>query len=81
MNPARVYVIVTIAAFLVVAGLILFYRRRKEGERLSPLAGVAFGFIVASTFMRDNLAVGYILVAAALLAAAAEVVLRSRRAK
>jgi uncharacterized membrane protein YgdD (TMEM256/DUF423 family) len=58
MTSSQIYVLVGIIAL---AGImvILALTRKKIGRPLSPLAGLAFGFIIAGMIFGENRIIGY----------------------
>jgi heme A synthase len=58
MNPSQIYIAIAIAVLAIVAVLLFFVSKRKE-KRLTPLAGLAFGFVLAGILFGENRFVGY----------------------
>ena len=58
---SQIYIAVTIVVLAVIALLMVFVRKGKSGKetRLSPLAGLAFGFILAGLFFGEKRSIGY----------------------
>ena len=59
MNASQIYIAISIAVLAVIALLVIFLGKSRKENRLTPLAGLAFGFILAGIiFGRDRL-IGY----------------------
>ncbi|MDD4857780.1 MAG: hypothetical protein PHD74_06710 [Candidatus Krumholzibacteria bacterium] len=56
---SQTYIAVAIVVLAVVAFLVFVVRKGKRKGRLTPLAGLAFAFILAGLFFGDNRVVGY----------------------
>jgi hypothetical protein len=59
MNMSQIYIAVSIIALAIVALLIFFAAKRKKEKRLTPLAGLAFGFVLAGILFGDDRFIGY----------------------
>ena len=60
MNPSQIYIAISI----VVLGIIAFFfvNKNKTDKKLTPLAGLAFGFILAGIIFGDDRLIGYSLI-------------------
>jgi hypothetical protein len=58
MNASQIYIVIAIVALGVIAGLVYFTGRRKE-QRLTPLAGLAFAFVLAGIIFDQERWLGY----------------------
>lgn len=59
MEASRIFIVVTILVLGIIATIIFFIPQRSKKNRLSMLAGLAFGFIIAGIFFWDNRLIGY----------------------
>jgi len=59
MNTSQAYIAITIVILLVVALLVFVARRNQQEKRLTPLAGLAFGFVLAGILFGDDRFIGY----------------------
>ncbi len=59
MPASEVYILIAIVVLLAIAVVAFVLGRREPHNRLSPLAGLAFGFIIAGILFGDNRLVGY----------------------
>jgi hypothetical protein len=78
MNATQIWIAATIAVAAAVALLVLFVRRDRGENRLTPLAGLAFGFVVAGLVFGEDRLLGYSLLGAGVVLAVADMVNRSR---
>lgn len=53
------YIIISILALAVTAVLVFWIRGKSRQNRLSPLAGLAFAFIISGILFGDNRVIGY----------------------
>jgi hypothetical protein len=58
MNTQLPYIILAIIVLLIVAALVFFVGKNKSKNRLTPLAGLAFGFILAGILFGENRILG-----------------------
>jgi len=61
MNTSQIYIILSIVVLVIAAVLVFVVSRNKTGKdtTLTPLAGLAFGFILAGLFVGGSRFVGY----------------------
>lgn len=77
--PATTYVLIAVIALAAIAVLVFLIGNRKRDNRLTPLASVAFGFVIAgAVFGGDNRTIGYSLIAVGVVLAVADSFLRRR---
>ena len=79
MNFAGLYIALSIVVLALVAVLIFFVGRSRGANRLTPLAGLAFGFILAGIIFGENRFIGYGLMGGGVILALADIVNRSRK--
>ncbi len=74
------WVLISIAALLAVAGLVFFLGKNRQANRLTPLAGLAFAFIIVGLVFGDPQQnwIGYILMGVGVALALADMWRRSR---
>ncbi len=58
MSASQVYIAIALVVLAVIAGLVHFAGKRKE-KRLTPLAGLAFAFVLAGLFFGQERWLGY----------------------
>lgn len=76
---APIYVLISIVVLAVVFALVFVRGRDKRRNRLTPLAGLAFAFVVAGVLFGDNPLIGYGLMGVGVVLAVIDVVRRSTR--
>jgi hypothetical protein len=59
MNASLPFILISIIAILIVAVLLFFVSKNRSENRLTPLAGLAFGFILAGILFGENRYLGY----------------------
>ena len=59
MNTQTVYILVAIAALAVVALLLFVVKGRRQGNNLTPLAGLAFACILAGILFNADRLISY----------------------
>jgi hypothetical protein len=69
---------VSIAVLAIVALLIILVRKKTNENRLTPLAGLAFGFFVAGIFFGSNRFIGYSLFGVGIHLAVVDIFNRSK---
>ena len=79
MNISPIYILVSIVVLAVVAFLVLFPNKNRKENRLTPLAGLAFGFVVAGALFGDDRLIGYALMGVGVLIAVIDIFNRSRK--
>lgn len=78
MNTSQVYIAVTIAALVIVALLVFFVSKGRRENRLTPLAGLAFGFVLAGILFGDDRLIGYGLLGVGVVLAVVDMFNRSK---
>ncbi len=56
---SQIYIIVAAGALAVIAGLLILAKKVRPESKLSPLAGLAFGFILAGICLGESRLIGY----------------------
>jgi hypothetical protein len=74
------YIAVSIVVLVIVAILVFFVSRGERKNRLTPLASLAFGFVLAGIIFGDDRLVGYGLMGVGVVLAIVDIVMRSRKA-
>ena len=76
---ATIYVLIVIIAVAGVFALVFVRGRGKRRNRLTPLAGLAFVFVVAGILFGDHRLIGYGLMGVGVALAVIDIVRRSKR--
>ena len=80
MSTSVAYIAVSIAALAIIAILVFFASKGKRENRLTPLAGLAFGFVLAGIIFGDDRLIGYSLMGVGVVLAIVDIFNRSRKA-
>jgi hypothetical protein len=75
---SQVYIAVSIVILAIIAAAVFFAAKKREQTRLTPLAGVAFGFILAGIFFGDDRMIGYGLMGIGVILAVVDIVRKLR---
>jgi hypothetical protein len=78
MTTSTSYILISILAFLIVAVIVFFLSRNKQENHLTPMAGLAFGFIVAGILFGENRILGYGLMAVGVIIAVIDIFRRPK---
>ncbi|MFA6436857.1 MAG: hypothetical protein WCW00_01300 [Candidatus Paceibacterota bacterium] len=75
----QIYIIIAIAVLAVIASLMFFMKGKKSGSKLSPLAGLAFAFVLAGIIFGENRLVGYGLMGIGVLIALVDMIKKLKK--
>ena len=78
MTTSLAYVAISVAVLAVVAILVFLVRGKRVENRITPLAGLAFAFVVAGILFGEDRLVGYCLMGIGIVLAVADIWNRSR---
>ena len=78
MNTSLAYVAISIAVLAIVVVLVFFIGKNRVENRLRPLAGLAFAFILAGIIFGDDRLIGYGLMGGGVILAVVDIFGRSR---
>jgi amino acid transporter len=73
MNISQMYIAVAIVVLLVIALLVSFTSKNRRENKLTPLAGLAFGFILAGILFSEDRLIGYSLMGVGVLLAVVDI--------
>jgi hypothetical protein len=76
MEASQIYILISILALLIVAVIIFFVRKDKKQKPLTPLAGIAFAFMIAGIIFGDDRLASYGLMGAGVLLAIVDMVIK-----
>ena len=79
MNTSQIYIAVSIAVLAIVALLVFIIRKNRKENRLTPLAGLAFAFVLAGILFGDDRFIGYGLLGVGVILAVIDMINRSKR--
>lgn len=80
MNTSQIYILISIVVLAIVAVFVFVVNRNKTGKEksLTPLAGLAFGFVIAGLFVTENRLVGYGLMGIGVILAVIDMINKSK---
>lgn len=78
MGSSGFYILILVLALGLIAGLFV-YNLNKPAKRLTPLAGLAFSFIIAGIFFGEKRMVGYSLIAVGVLLAVIDIFRKEKK--
>jgi uncharacterized membrane protein len=79
MSSSQLYIITSIVILAIIAAIMFLVRRPGRGQRLSPLAGLAFVCIVAGILFGESRPLGYGLLAAGVILAVIDIFIREKQ--
>ncbi|MBL7188527.1 MAG: hypothetical protein ISS70_19550 [Phycisphaerae bacterium] len=78
MNTSQIYIAVSIAVLALIALLVLFRGKSRKENRLTPLAGLALGFVLAGIIFGDDRFIGYSLLGIGVTLAVIDIIRKSK---
>jgi hypothetical protein len=79
MNISQIYIAVSIVVLAITAILVFVVSKNRKAKSLTPLAGLAFGFILAGLFVGDNRLIGYGLTGVGVILAVIDIYNKSKQ--
>jgi len=77
MHMSQIYIAISIVV-LAIVGLLVFFMGKSRVNRLTPLAGIAFGFVLAGILFGESRLVGYGLLGIGVIFAIIDIIQRSK---
>ena len=74
MNPSQIYIAMSILVLAIIALLVFFGNKNRNEKKLTPLAGLAFGFIMAGIIFGDDRLIGYSLIGIGVILAIIDII-------
>ncbi len=74
MNTSQIYIAISIMVLAIIALLVLFVGKKRIGRKLLPLAGLAFGFVLAGIIFGDDRLIGYSLIGVGVVLAIIDII-------
>jgi hypothetical protein len=78
MNTSQIFIAVSIAVLAAIAVLVFFVGRGRRENRLTPLASLAFAFVLAGILFGDDRLIGYSLLGIGVILAVVDMFRRSK---
>lgn len=79
MSRSQAYIALSITALAMLAVLVLVIKKSPQ-KKLTPLAGLAFGFVLAGILFSDDRLIGYGLMGIGVLLAVIDIFIQRRKA-
>jgi len=79
MITSQIYILVSIVVLAIIALLVFFLSKNKKDKKLTPLAGLAFGFILAGILFGDTRLVGYSLMGVGIVLAVIDIIIKLKK--
>ena len=79
MDTSQIYILIGIIVLLLIFFLLFIVKKNKKQKKLTPLAGLAFGFILAGIIFGGDRKVGYSLMGAGILIAVIDIIIKMRK--
>ena len=79
MNPSHFYIALAIGALAIIALLVFVVRKDQKGKKLTPLAGLALGCVLAGIIFGNDRLIGYSLIGAGVLLAVIDLVKKLKK--
>ncbi|MFH1248925.1 MAG: hypothetical protein V1660_02130 [archaeon] len=80
MNYPQIYIAISIIVLAIIAFFLFFAnKKKKKNEKLSPLAGIAFAFIIAGIVFGDNRVIVYGLMGIGVCIAVVDIILKAKK--
>ena len=81
MEASQIYIIIAIVALAIIALLVVFAWKNKKKNKLTPLTGFAFAFIIAGILFADSGRWTYSFFGTAIVLAVIDVILKLKKKK
>lgn len=77
MDSSQIYILISIIILAIIAVLVFFIKKNKKKEKISPLVGIAFGFIMGGIIFSDDRLIGYSLMGIGVILAIIDIIKKS----
>lgn len=74
MNTSQIYIAISILVLAIIAILVFAVRKKRKDKKFTPVAGLAFGFVLAGLFFGDDRLIGYSLMGVGVILAIVDIV-------
>jgi hypothetical protein len=75
---SQIFIVLSIVVLAAIAVLVFLVGRGRRETRLTPLASLAFGFVLAGIIFGDDRLIGYSLLGIGVILAVVDIIRRSR---
>ena len=59
MNTSQIYIVISVVVLAIIALLVFLVGKNRKDKKFTPLAGLAFAFILAGIILGDDRLIGY----------------------
>jgi hypothetical protein len=80
MNISQAYIAIAIVALAVIAALVFFAGKSRNQSKFTPLAGLAFAFVLAGLLFGEDRVIGYGLMGIGVLLAIVDIFRKQSKA-
>jgi hypothetical protein len=81
MQIDQVNILLVLAVLAIIILVLMLFTQNNEGRKLTPLAGLAFGFIIAGVVFGENKLFGYSLFGTGIILAIVDIIIKNRKDK
>lgn len=75
----QAYIAIAIGSLAIIVALMLFTKKVRPETKLSPLAGLAFAFVIAGIFFSESRLIGYSLMGIGVVIALFDIAKKSKK--
>lgn len=79
MIESQIYIAISIVVLAIIALVVFFVNKNKKNKKLTPLAGLAFGFVLAGIIFGDDRLIGYSLIGIGIILAVIDIIKKSKK--
>jgi len=79
METTRIYILIAVFTLAIIAFLIPLISGKSRRNQLTPLTGLAFGFVIAGAIFGDNRLIGLGLIGIGVLLSVADIMIKYRK--
>ena len=79
MNSSQLYIAIAVISLAVIVLAIFRFSNDSQNKRLSPMASIAFGFVVAGIIFGENRLIGYGLLGIGVILAVVDMYLKTKK--
>jgi len=77
-NMENLWILIVVAALIIIFAVVFFVRKDKNKQRLSPLASLSLFLVLAGIIFGDSRIVGYSLIGTGIALAVIDIILKSK---
>jgi hypothetical protein len=82
MDAAQIYILISIGILLAIFVIFIFSAKRSRKEKtFTPLAGIAFAFVLGGIIFGDNRLIGYSLMGIGIILSIIDIIVKKKSRK